>query len=789
MENNKKVMIIYNDKEKKDEEFYTKFIEALKSEDKVFELKDCVVDGDVDFLEIYRKSIKNKNFSWVRRREPDGSYYLILNIKINFKNVEFKGDVKFHLENDIKPLFTHQIIIDCCTFRRDIDFNNSIFDGEINFRDSTFEGVINFWKSEFKGDIYFERLTFKKSTIFENTAFEKNVYVIDSVLHYEGEINFRDSRFKKYMYFEKLAFEGNVYFENSTFNGKIDFKKLKFGRGIYFNGSIFEKEVNFEYSLFQLGVDFSGSVFKENIYFEYSKFEAGVEFYKSIFDGKVNFTSSIFLGTVGFEKSEFNEEVSFEKSEFLGNVNFWKSIFVREVNFTSLKFNGNVNFSELFFKDRTVFSNVKVYKKADFATSVFNEVQFVDVKFKFADFTGCVFEKLLLFSRVSSNLIKFTGAIFEGVAYFMENENTDSKQISLFDLFKNKYLTKNSKITGIALFNFVNFKSSNNITFVNFPLSNISFLLTDVKDITIITKAEKIIDEILLEFTDDAEKMHNIKEKIVKTEMKVELYYWDMPEVEKNKLNKRLQNYRGELEEVKKNLINRLKQKIYFEDEELYISFADEFVYGIFPYLKPETIAKEYNNIRKSFENNRTYIEASKLFICEMNLIRKITIPYYEKYKLLWSLILILLVVIVLVFGSYISTEFLILLVLAIILLILCFLEGIAFDIYKIISNYGESITRPIIFSIIIILAFPYIVNFLNWVWIYVIGAIPFLKESCLVYEQTLRAFFQLGINEEAINTNKELQTLASYEWLIRIISLILLGNIFIAIKRRLERK
>ena len=48
--------------------------------------------------------------------------------------------------------------------------------------------------------------------------------------------------------------------------------------------------------------------------------------------------------------------------------------------------------------------------------------------------------------------------------------------------------------------------------------------------------------------------------------------------------------------------------------------------------------------------------------------------------------------------------------------------------------------------------------------------------------KQTLRAFFQLGIKDEK-------SPMYNYEWLIRIISLILLGNIFIAIKRRLERK
>ncbi len=105
-------------------------------------------------------------------------------------------------------------------------------------------------------------------------------------------------------------------------------------------------------------------------------------------------------------------------------------------------------------------------------------------------------------------------------------------------------------------------------------------------------------------------------------------------------------------------------------------------------------------------------------------------------------------------------------------------LTWIAFWIYKLTSNYGESIARPIIITIFVILAIPCIITHnLN----------PFSNE--LLLEQTLRAFFQLGIDKNVIGNNKELEILASYEWLIRIISLILLGSLFIAIKRKLERK
>jgi len=235
------------------------------------------------------------------------------------------------------------------------------------------------------------------------------------------------------------------------------------------------------------------------------------------------------------------------------------------------------------------------------------------------------------------------------------------------------------------------------------------------------------------------------------------------------------------------------------------------------PYLRQETVLKEYRDIRISFENNRTYIEASELFIYEMDLIRRITIPNYEKfrnvvinYKIHWILTFLL------VFILFPSTIILILAMFGILYLIpentirhlKGFLEGFAFDIYKITSNYGESITKPILISsILVLLAFPILLpninlkDFTDPIGLYVINNIipGALKTTILHYDellrQTLRAFFQLGIDNDVINSTnstiqkEQLKTLVNYEWLIRITSLILLGSLFIAIKRRLERK
>jgi hypothetical protein len=127
--------------------------------------------------------------------------------------------------------------------------------------------------------------------------------------------------------------------------------------------------------------------------------------------------------------------------------------------------------------------------------------------------------------------------------------------------------------------------------------------------------------------------------------------------------------------------------------------------------------------------------------------------------------------------------------------------EGVIIYLYGLLSDYGESILKPVIISALLIYLFPILVPILDFNGL-LFEVKPLNIDNLLNYltnipkyyydsiisnynthlKQTLRAFFQLGIKDEK-------SPMYNYEWLIRIISLILLGNIFIAIKRRLERK
>ncbi|WP_052292120.1 hypothetical protein [Methanocaldococcus sp. FS406-22] len=200
----------------------------------------------------------------------------------------------------------------------------------------------------------------------------------------------------------------------------------------------------------------------------------------------------------------------------------------------------------------------------------------------------------------------------------------------------------------------------------------------------------------------------------------------------KTKLNK-IENKEGlshKILRIKENKENNKNKNLDLENKLKELLGND---YGrIINQFDDESVLAEYRNLRLSMENNRTYIEASELFKKEMELIK-------EKS------------------GIF---------------------EKIIFIFYKAISYYGESIFMPFFWIVYVIFVMPLIALDLN----YMLGNFPkgYTYIDCLF--DTLRAFFQLGIRDDN-------SPMYNYEWLIRIISLILLGNIFIAIKRRLERK
>ncbi|MCD5425238.1 MAG: hypothetical protein LRZ92_02095, partial [Methanosarcinaceae archaeon] len=191
-----------------------------------------------------------------------------------------------------------------------------------------------------------------------------------------------------------------------------------------------------------------------------------------------------------------------------------------------------------------------------------------------------------------------------------------------------------------------------------------------------------------------------------------------------------------EIEELKNGFKKKLKNNKFLSNEYIEKFLSNEFkkaIEDIIPYLRHETVLKEYRDIRKSFETHRTYSEASKLFIREMNLIKSIR-------------------------GDG--------------------LKKIILNLYKFISNYGESIIIPIIWAIAFIAILPIIAITIA----YSINAVPDLYFNTL--EQVFRAFFQLRMFPP-----ENMAFIIHFEPIVRIVSLILLSNIVLTVGRQLKRR
>ncbi len=164
-------------------------------------------------------------------------------------------------------------------------------------------------------------------------------------------------------------------------------------------------------------------------------------------------------------------------------------------------------------------------------------------------------------------------------------------------------------------------------------------------------------------------------------------------------------------------------------------SDADKPKSNIRPPLSQEMLMTEYRIVRKCLENNRMFNDAANLFVREMKLLRK---------SMSWRK---------------------------------DFFEKCVHYIYETVSRYGESINRPVILSFTFLLAMTFFLvslysrNFLD--------SPKYLEAVTSVFFQ-IRSFKDFDFLENAS---------PSYEIVVRVTSILLLGNLLITVKRRLERR
>ena len=490
--------------------------------------------------------------------------------------------------------------------------------------------------------------------------------------------------------------------------------------------------------------------FKADVYFENTIFHEGVDFRNTRFFKEANFNYTKFHNEVHFENAEFFKEATFIDTEFLKKVSFLSTKFFEKANFKNAIFHEEADFQKAEFSEGAIFIDVNFFKAAYFSGTIFREAYFVRVIFHgVASFNNTIFHEGVdfrntrFFKEANFNNAEFFGRTLFDYAEFLDNVSFDKTK------FSPDLLEKCLDPINIISFRRVLFKKQQNVTFDGTNMSRVSFLHTNIDrvnfrnikwessyDGTLLLlkylnkERKKFIEKGLEKATNelkDLEKNIHDKNKRIKELEATSIISKKLEElkkiieeekIKKEKLEKTIQDYINN----KKERINEVKNKIegYFGDD-----------------LTLDNVLSVYRSLRENYDYYLKYEESGKLFVEEMKLKRKL-IGKEEGSKS---------------FVSKISNE----------------IEKFTMWIYEILSLYGESYVRSIIWSIIVIVFFSFIRPLI-------------LQNFCLnfIFEQmrkSLLIFFQLYWDSKILTIIE------------RLLSIPILGSLFIALKRKLERR
>jgi len=269
-----------------------------------------------------------------------------------------------------------------------------------SFAGATFEGGTVFTGVTFKEWAEFSGATFKERAAFNGATFK--------------EAHFTRATFKE-VDFEGSTFEGPTDFSGATFEGAAGFGRATFKNWTAFNGATFKNWVGFIGAIFK-ETGFIGATFKE------------VDFEGSTFEGRPGFRGAIFEGWAGFRRAIFKEWADFNRTTFKGWTDFVGTTFKQAdfngamfewADFNRATFEGRVEFNAAVFKEPTNFSAATFKEWAIFIGAIFKEAIFVGVTFKEADFNRATFEGRSEFSgAIFKEWADFNRAIFKDWADF-----------------------------------------------------------------------------------------------------------------------------------------------------------------------------------------------------------------------------------------------------------------------------------------------------------------------------------------------------------------------------------
>jgi hypothetical protein len=292
------------------------------------------------------------------------------------------------------------------TFKRVLNFENSIFETDATFKavtvekdmfldNVTFGGFAAFSDITVLGIFYSRSANYKKQSIFTEGNFKKRIELNKS--KFEGEANFVSARIGSV-----AVFTGAEFKERASFNG------AQIGEGAFFNPATFEGEANFVSARIGSSAVFTGAEFKEQAIFNGAQIGEGAFFNPATFEGEANFVSARIGSSAVFTGSEFKEQASFSCAQIDGPAFFDLATFEGEANFVSARIGSSAEFTGAEFKERASFNSAQIQRESHFERTIFaNYVSFENTSFETIyfgepevqfnakiDLRGCIYNRI-----------------------------------------------------------------------------------------------------------------------------------------------------------------------------------------------------------------------------------------------------------------------------------------------------------------------------------------------------------------------------------------------------------
>jgi uncharacterized protein YjbI with pentapeptide repeats len=204
------------------------------------------------------------------------------------------------------------------------------------------------------------------------------------------------------------------------------------------------------------------------------------------FEAPVYFTKAIFHEGANFFGAEFSSEAKFFKAKFLSGANFVRATFSSRANFFGALFS-ETNFFEAKFSSGAYFIETTFSSRANFSGDKFSETNFSGALFSGVNFIGATFSGAVAFNRV-----KFLGEVlfdyttFSGAVSFVHSD------------FSPDVLEKSLDPYNCISFKHANFERQERVVFDGCNMERVSFICTDLERVkfrNVKWKNFKIYDE------------------------------------------------------------------------------------------------------------------------------------------------------------------------------------------------------------------------------------------------------------------------------------------------------